>query len=155
MCICLYSEEKLEKQGLDRPKRTSSWRDRKKKHLKLKGSYYIFTDVVTEMALMAYSKWWHQLSIVKVTWFCLMTHMQIIESEVELLWVLLPLPLASLCVISCLGDGALCSTQREDNLTQMVGLSIPVSADCTEGPFVPHNLLHHSSKHGYEKFEES
>lgn len=72
-----------------------------------------------------------------------------------MLCVLLPLPLSSLCVISCFGDVALCSTQRGDNLTQMVGLSIPVSADCSEGPFVPHDLLHNSSKHGYEELEES
>jgi len=47
------------------------------------------------------------------------------------------------------------AAHKEDNLTQMVGLNIPVSADCTEGPFVPHNLLDNSSKHGYEELAES
>ncbi len=57
----------------------------------------------------------------------------------ELFGVLLLSPLASLCVISCFGDRALCSTQREDNLTQNGGFKYSSQHRLPEG------LLFHTS----------
>lgn len=59
--------------------------------------------------------------------------------------------------LSCFGDEALCCPQREDNLTQTAGLSIPVSQAQIElrGLFVPLGQTQSSSEHNAEKFGRS
>ncbi len=74
---------------------------------KYKEVNYTFVDVVRK----CFNSTWYMMTSAIHCY----SHMVLYNdphAEVELLWVLLLLPLASLCVISCFGDGALCSTKR-------------------------------------------